>query len=717
MISPQTWLADEPTTILDLQKYSFFYGREYFILRSGHAKMILQADRADLGAAFTYLLFDADNQTSTVFKEKALNFSPTEGFAASALQVVLGGIHFTALGERTETRWVDRNGIPTVEAVWWAGGIRVTERLSALGNDGVFRRSIQLEGANLVGEENVELRLAVPGEWSRGEGSILLHDGNGYQICLALLGNGEEKAHWAVNQLVIGPIAVAPGARVNVETALLVKIPPRPEEEVLAQARTLQSSGYQKEQAQTQRFWAATSRVETKDQTIQSIYDKARYGLPGMIGDNGAMDAGIFEYGHQWVRDSSNTALGATHAGMFEVAHAMLERVLTTMIDPEGRTMVSNGFERPDMEELDQMGIFLQSMKAYVDWTGDDSLLRDHREKILALIERPLSPQFRDETGMVHGRREWDERDFKDAYELAYQAYVALGLRDAAELAPALGAEAQAARWRKEADRTLQAMLSHPSRSLVVDGVLIKRRNVTGEVADLVPSWGGFQPDVPFLTEKFHRLNPDISVVFPFVLGLLDPRSPLALKTLDSLEPLWNARWSDGGYDRYNSSSEPDTPGSWPLTSCIVLRAQHDAGLYERSRRTLEWLNTVQGARTGAWFEEINSVRSKERYDGLIPWVSGELTLFVVHHWLGVRVEGGKVVLRPNLYPGTPYVSADLRFRQGRLRLQIDGSGPVKSAIVNGATVQPNPDGSVTLPADFTSGTVILHTAAGRHEG
>ena len=63
---------------------------------------------------------------------------------------------------------------------------------------------------------------------------------------------------------------------------------------------------------------------------------------------------------------------------------------------------------------------------------------------------------------MVHNRREFWERTFEDAYELAYQTYVILALREAAELAPALGAEDRAARWRAEADRIQQAMLSHP---------------------------------------------------------------------------------------------------------------------------------------------------------------------------------------------------------------------------------------------------------------
>ena len=712
-INAPTWAADGNPSLLDLSKLSFFYGREYFILRSGRAKMIVQADRADLGPAFSFMLFDSENSPQSVRKENAFNFVPQEGFTSTALRVVLGGFPFTALGHRTETHWVNPEGVPAVEAVWWAGGIRVTERISALGDNGIFLRSILLEGTNLVGDETVALRLSLAPGSLRREGSILLQDGDGFQSSLIPLGSRPAKADVMKGQLEIGPIAVAPGARVSVETALLVKIPARHAEEMLAQARSLVASSARQEQEQTKQRWAATSLVRTKDQTIQELYDKARFGLPGMIADDGAMDAGIFEYGRQWVRDTSNTVLGAIYAGMFEVARHTLVRILTRMSTDQGATMIGSDFDQPDMEQFDQMGEFLCALKAYRDWTGDDSLLREHRAKILSVIERPLQTRFRDETGMVHNRREFWERNFDDAYELAYQTYVVLGLRDAAQIAPELGAEAQAERWKKEADRILQATLTHPTRALVLDGHLIKRRNLTGEVADLLPFWPGSQPDVPLRAEKNHRLYPDTTMALPIALGIVGPRTPLALRTLDELEPLWNSRWSDGGYDRYNTSSQPDQPGPWPFATCFVLRAQHEAGLYDRSRRSLEWLNTVQGGRAGAWFEEISSVRSQEMTSGLIPWTSGEIALFVIHHWLGVRFEGSRVVLRPNLYPGGPPVSADLRFRTGRLHLEIDGSGPVKSARVNGVKVKPSSDGSVALPADFTSGTVILHTKGG----
>ncbi len=368
----------------------------------------------------------------------------------------------------------------------------------------------------------------------------------------------------------------------------------------------------------------------------------------------------------------------------------------------------------PDLEQFDQMGELLHVLRCYRDWTGDDSLIRTHRERLLALVERPLQPRFRDETGMVHNCREFWERTFDDAYELAYQTYVILGLREAAELAPCLGAEDRAARWREQADRIEHGMLGHPSRALVIEGRLIKRRNVTGAVADRLESFRGYLPDSPGSSERHHRLLPDASMALPIALGVVDARGDLARRTLDHLEELWNTRWSDGGYDRYHTSSQADQPGPWTFATTFILRAQHDAGRYDRSRRSLEWLNTVQGGRAGAWFEAIPSIRSQQRTSGILPWTSGEIALFVVRHYLGIRFEAGAGVIRPALYPDSPPVTADLRFRQGRLRLTIDGSGPITEALADGRNIAVSLDGSVRLPKNFRQGSVVLHARPAR---
>ncbi len=704
--------APLPTTTLDLNKLAFFLGREYFVLRSGRAQMIVQADRADLGPALTYLLFDAENARQSAAKEGAFNFVPGEGFGSSALVVELGGFPFTALGHRTETRWVLEEGVPAVEAVWWAGGVRVTERISALGTNGVFRRAVGLAGAHLLGEESLKLRLALPAGERLRDGAVLVQDGRGARCALALLGGATVQVSEEKGTFEIGPLTVAPGAEARVDTLLFVQVPSGGHSSLVEFARNTVATAATNELGPTRASWAAASAITTRDRVVQELFDKARFGLPGMIAADGTMDAGIFEYGAQWVRDTSNTALGALQAGHFELARAALVRVLTRMINREGATMIAGGFDAPDHEQFDQMGELLHCLRDYCDWTGDEELVRAHRELLLALVERPLAPQFRDQTGMVHNRREFWERAFEDAYELAYQTYVILGLREAAALAPVLGAEDRAARWRQEADRIEQAMLKHPTRALVAQGRLIKRRNLTGEVADRLTNFAGFAPDVPLNTETHHRLLPDASVALPIALGIVEARSELARRTLDDLEQLWNTRWSDGGYDRYHTSAQPDQPGPWPFATCFILRAQHEAGLFERSRRSLEWLNSVQGGRAGAWFEEIPSVRSLNRSCGLVQWTSGEIALFVVRHYLGLRFEDRALIVRPALYPGSPPVSADVRFRHGRLRLQIDGSGPVRRAVVNGHAISPDKAGAVRLPREFDGGTLVIEAGS-----
>jgi hypothetical protein len=691
-------LGSAPTnTVLGLNELAWFYGRSYFVLRSGPAQMIVQSDRADLGPALTYLLFDARDGRQSRLKSGALNWDKQTGVSHAALEVVLGGFLFTALGHRTEARWdVSEDGIPGVKTTWWAGGLRVSEFISARDEEGVFTRVVDVEGAHLAGAEEVSLRLRLPGPNLQAAGDVLIAALPHAMLAIGVPGPLHSRVDVAAGSVVIGPLTVQPGSKVRVNTALAVELAPGHPEAAAAQLRARLNTSGSTIAASTGDKWRAGSRILTRDQVVQGVYDRARFQLAGMVADDGTMNAGIFEYGAQWVRDTSNTALGMLHAGQFEATRAALVRMLTKMVSPDGVTMIANAFEKPDLEQFDQMGELLHLLKAYRDWSGDDSLIREHRELLLALVERPLRPEFRDATGMVHNRREFWERTFTDAYELAYQTYVILGLRDAADLAESLGTADRAPRWRAEADRMLQAVLRHPQMALVDNGHLIKRRKVTGEIADDPAGFKGFSPDVPLNTERVHRLMPDASMALPLALGVIDPQSSLGRGTLDFLEQLWNTRWSDGGYDRYHTSGQPDQPGPWPFATTFILRAQHDAGLLERSRRSLEWLNGSAGGETGAWFEEISSVRSQMRACGLVPWTSGEVTLFAVRHYLGVRFEGQNLVIRPQLFPGGPPVTADLRFRQGRLQLDITGEGDVKRVTYNGKSLKIS-RGRVTL--------------------
>ena len=123
-------------------------------------------------------------------------------------------------------------------------------------------------------------------------------------------------------------------------------------------------------------------------------------------------------------------------------------------------------------------------------------------------------------------------------------------------------------------------------------------------------------------------------------------------------------------------------------------------------------MNTCQGGRAGLWFEEIPSTRAQAPICGLVCWTSGEIALFVVRHYLGVNFEHGSLAIRPALYPASPPVKADLRYRQTRLHLEISGSGPIKSARVNCRKVKPGNDGMLRLPTDFAGGTIAIEAGS-----
>ena len=853
---------------------SFVAGREYYILRSGNAKLILQSDKAGLQPAFTYMLFDAGKPCQTLRKERAFNYSSQEACSSSALEVVLGGVAFTALGHNTEVHWNVRDGIPCVEATWWAGGIRVQESFSALEGANGFLRRIVLSGMDIAGTDFVRLRLSLPPGTYFKEQSILQGIIGNISMGIAVLGGIASDIDGQHGRMETAPIRVVPGGVDTIETLLITRIPakgywyqtdcdydsPIGSRFLLAGAKDesphglkaecfnnpdllgapvlvridtmispslvvdsstgkvkpdsfsvrwtgrLRSSasgvhnislsahgkarlsidgklvidlwqggspyrktaevpfesgnsydirieyadriGYgnlrlrwtmpariaeenevemgvkeffvtARQMIQTRAFdemnrtrsqWGKSNSIKTSDSMMQSLFTHTSFALPGMVSADGRMDAGVFEYGNQWVRDGSNVALGLIHAGHFESARSILNYILGDLVSAEGATAVYGGFDKPDYEEFDQMGELVHVLKAYRDWTGDSTLIINYRTKIIAMIERPLNAAFRDSTGMVHNHREYWERSFDDAYELAYQTFMVQGLRDAADLSPLLAVPQQAPYWRAQAEVFLNAMLHHPTRSLVEKGSLTKRRNVDGTVADSIPSE---RPDPrrddPRSTEAYHKLNPDVSYALPILLHLIDPKSDLSIRTLDNLEPLWNARWSIGGYERYHSSSQQDQPGPWCFGTAFVARAQQDAGLYARSRRSLQWLSNVQGGSAGAWFEEIPLNRSQVPEAGIVPWASAEIATFTVRHWLGVRFEGNNLIIRPNLFPEDKNCNADLRFRSSRIKLKIERAGTVSFALVNGRKVLPRPDGAIVVPERSMSGDLEIY--------
>ena len=356
------------------------------------------------------------------------------------------------------------DGIPAVEAVWWAGGLRVTERIFALAGEDAFVRRIELASVNLSAPEQVTLRLSLPpGDCTERDGTLIQKAGK-IGLAVGVAGGHPSRAMPEKGVLEIGPFWIAPGRSVGVDTVLLAGIFPA---DVAASwpPASLLKSGLPSALERTRSRWAASSSIATDDAVVRELFDNARFGLPGMIADNGVMDAGIFEYGGQWVRDTSNTLLGMVHAGQFELARSGFEHILKDMITrrrqdhdrwplrrPRPRGVRPDGRTDPRAEGLPRLDA---ATTRCFGSTG---------RSCVAMIERPLRPEFRDATGMVHNRREFWERILDDGYELAYQTYVVLGLRDAADLAEPLGAQDRAAALagRGRPDAARHALASHP---------------------------------------------------------------------------------------------------------------------------------------------------------------------------------------------------------------------------------------------------------------
>jgi hypothetical protein len=696
----------EPTA-LDLQNRGFFHDREYFMVRSGRLQWLIQADRADLGPAVTGYLFDA-SYIAQNDKGQAYNFNETNGARSSALEVVSqkSKFAFMAFGEQTRMRWVNPDGTPAVEATWWADGVRVTERFSGLAENNTIRRAICLTGANLHGEEQVTLRLRLPAGNAVATNRALFVTCRGCPQALVVTGNEPLKTDALKGLLEIGPVTLSPERAVTIETYLLAQIP----------ANTATAEDFQKQIVRvsddagalleaTRARWAKASRVETDDALVREVFDITRSVLPAIVSDNGTVRVGPLQYAAEWVRDDSQFSLGLTAAGHFELARAVLEHCLRDLLTAEGKTMIGGQFDDPDREELDQSGELLLALRWYTEFAGDDSLAAAYRDKLIALVERPLKPKLRDATGLVHNRREFWEQTMNDAYELAYNTYVIVGLREAAALAPQLGAQDRKERWLKEAGAMEQAMM----RTSVHNGALIKRRNVTGEIAEHLVQLSG-APDTPCRSGEHNLIYPDATMALPIALGLVEPDSALSVNTLNEIEKLRNQRWWGGGYSRYDASSEINNPGPWGIAGALVLRGQHAGGMLERSRRTLEWFRNVQGGNGGLYYEQIPLVRSQQGWLGLVTWPTGELMYFVIRHYLGIGFEDGNVVIRPKLYPNSPPVQADFRFRQGRLRMAIDGAGAIASASLDGQPMKVGADGAVRLPRDFAGGSLLLKT-------
>ena len=630
-------------------------GVNYFLLGNGLIQAAVQHAPRGEGTPLGLLVMDPDTLRK---KRDALTMQPGSGLETTAVHLVTATADVTASANALTVAWQPDAPVPAVVASWGGRGFTVQERFYCP----------SASRARLAREVTITNRGAEP------------------QVGWVRTG--------PPGSSVMPRFSVKPGARTRVW--LLYEL------DAAAAVVRLAVAATDPLDAEARAFWSGLAEVRFDEPALDHLFRASRLQLPAAVSARGRLDGSIWQYNREWVRDQAFAALALTKLGARPLAATMLRRLVTEFVTADGATLDSSEVRGRDDVELDQNGILLHVLYEHASWTGDASLVRELWDRIRAVAEYPLRPEFRHvPSGLLSGRREFWERHaahgIEPGLELAHQMFVSLGLSGAARIAKVLGHAAEAARWTEAAAGIRDAMQAHPAFSLCDARGIIKRRSLDGAVQETItPRPGSGLPDgVPLASDRPHLLNPDTCCVLPIAFGMVDAAAPIARATLLGVDALWNQEWTGGGYGRYHVSSEPDSPGAWPFASVFVARALVEARDSAGARRVLRWLAATDGSASGAWFE-FNGPRIAPPFPqvGVIPWTWAELVLLFVHHILGVRPEPGGLRVRPRLLAGMRGVDARIPVRDGCLQLELraDPSAP--------------PDASFLLP--YESGAMPL---------
>ena len=612
-------------------------GVSYFFLGNGLVQAAVQWAPRGEGTPLGLLVMDPERLRK---KRESLTLDPESGLRTTLLRVFAGGRSDTARPDTLRVSWVDHDGVPAAEARWrWQGG-EVVERFFC--PDRLTPRLVRLVSISREDHsaDPVALRV-VTGGGRLNHLEIPLALGDTTTLCLVY--DLDSKAGRLSVRVADEVVAVDPGAAGQL---------------------------------------ANRSSIQFGNDLLDSLWTRCRSQLTGSLAASGRVDASIWQYNREWVRDQSSVALGLLLMGDRDGAGRIVRRLLHEFVTPQGSTLDSSEARANDEAELDQNGVLLQALHQYVLWTGDLDLAASSWERVVAIAEYPLRPEFATPGGLLANRREYWERHqihgIEKGFELAYQVFVSIGLAAAADLASRLGHTREATKWSKAAAALRTAVLTENGRGLVDNGVLFKRRRLDGSIQrEIVPlADAHLPPIVPLAAAGSHPLDPDSAAALPIAHGFVAPESPLAAATLDQLEMLWNQDWTSGGYGRYHVASEPDSPGAWPVASVFVARAAVDAGRPETAWRVLRWLDELPGAPAGSWFEFMGP-RAAPPFPqvGILPWTWAELVLLLVQHVIGVRpnlaLTPAQLEVRPRLLPGLDGVSARIPFNRGTLSISL----------------------------------------------
>ena len=642
---------------------------EYFVLGNGRLQVVLQWSAAQEATPVGLLLSEPAHFSR---KWSTHLFHPEYGLARTMPALFLNGERHVPRAGACSVRWMEdpREGL---EAQWSAGDCTVSERLWVPREEAMLVREFSVEGATAWSEATLELALyanpVLYTHFTAGECGLAAVGYRGISLTTDAPCTTFERT------MRIALTRATPNCTVVYHLQDAPQIP---------SVRPWNAVERDQLRAEVRASWRGTTEpiipaADPFERDCERLFAASVVALRGAISTEGAFDASLFQYGFEWSGDASMVCEALIYAGEFERARAVLGHLLTELTNDEGMARESSRFRGGADAELNNNGEILGACALYLEWTGDLAFSRQHYERIRAVAEYLLRPEFLDaQSGLLIAARDIWERSaavgILPGFDIAHQGFGIDGLAAAARVAEACGQVADASRWQAAAERMRMSLLMHPTLSMIQDGHIIKRRLPDGSVqralavSDDAEFLKHFVPSGMPLAEGHDAKpwEPDISACFPITLGIVDGASDVARATVEEMDALWSQAWEGGGYGRYNVLSEPDSPGPWPFATAFVAAAALEVGDEARARRAIEWL--IARAGEGRSFFEFYGERPTPPLPptGLIVWGWAQFITLIVRHVLAVRIESGRPVASRRLGFRVPW---QLRFREAVVEL------------------------------------------------
>ncbi|MEP7235538.1 MAG: hypothetical protein ABI778_09605, partial [Ignavibacteriota bacterium] len=512
---------------------------EYFFLGSGKMQVAIQWSRNPECTPLGMILSMPQHFTR---KWGSYLFHPELGLERTMVTVIIDGIRYKPKHDDLKVCWSEYEGVPNVLAIWNAAGHEVLQSFYTSPDSHAL---VQWVGISGVYDKKIELETAL-------YANPTLFSSFG----------AKEKVLYDVGYTAIYLSSLQPATI----RERFITVEAQPLEDGGKEAHLVYVTGTHVEKVELQtvffkerEYWEKTSIVfSKKHKDITDLFNAAKFGLRSIVSSSGRFDASSWQYGMEWGRDAAMVAEALVYSGQFELAKSVLQNILTNLSNDEGMVAEASRFRGGADSELDSNGLVLRALHIYYDWTGDESLNKEHGNRIQAIAEYILRPEFLDEeTGMLKASREiWERNEamgIEPGYDVAHQTFGILGLAAASSLANREGDDVSALHWKNASEKMHQTFVSLKSHSMIENGRIIKRRLLDGSVQKELhvdrkkehsDFFSKFVPTgMPLGNQHEHRLEPDVSQCFPIIYGIVDSNSEVARRTMEDMDKLWSQAW------------------------------------------------------------------------------------------------------------------------------------------------------------------------------